>query len=338
MEPYPCSSSRTIQENYYELSSSLSFIIGLLGNLIALAILWNNRLNIKKSKKSVFYLLVTGLTIVNLTGKVMVSPVVLGAYSKNQTLVQLAGTDTLCQFFAFCMTFFGLAPTIILLALALDCWLALARPFTYHKHITNKVGFLVPLVSCIFSLAFCSLPFVGIGEFVQYCPGTWCFIQMTTKNSNNLTYSVLYGTAMGLLVIAIVIFKLDIMRRRYSMYRKQNIRNVIGTKVEHKPMNVKQAGMGELDHLLLLALMTVLFMICSLPLTGRVYVRVFSDEANDYYDLIILRLLCVNSIVNPWVFIIFRTSTFHMQVNRLCSKLNTKNQTNPQLPEELPKL
>lgn len=277
MELYPCSSSRTIQGNYYGLPSALQFVIGLLGNVIALTILWKNRLNIKKNKKGVFYLLVTGLTIVNFTGKVMVCPVVLGAYAKNQTLVQLAGSHTLCQYFAFCMTFFGLAPTLILLAMAVDCWLALARPFMYHKRITNKVGFLVPLMSCIFSLGFCSLPLFGIGNFVQYCPGTWCFIQMTVKGTepNYLAYSVLYGTVMGLLVLAIVIFNVDIMRRLYKMHRRQTIRNAIGTKVGQKPVNVKQSGMEELDHLLLLAVMTVLFVVCSLPLTvSTVYTQV----------------------------------------------------------------
>ncbi|XP_069807381.1 prostaglandin D2 receptor-like [Dendropsophus ebraccatus] len=324
MELYPCSSSRSILGNYNGLPSSVLFAIGFLGNIIALAILWKNKLSIQKKKKSVFYLLVTGLTIVNLTGKVMVCPVVLGAYSKNQTLVQLAGGQTLCQYFAFCMTFFGLAPTIILLAMALDCWIALARPFFYHRHITNKVGVLVPLLSCIFSLGFCSLPLFGFGNFIQYCPGTWCFIQMTVKNARPslLAYSVLYGTVMGLLVIAIVIFYLDIMRRLYKMHKR------------HTPVNVKQAGMEELDHLVLMAVMTLLFVVCSLPLTGRVYMGVFSDEVNEYYDLIVLRLLSSNSIVDPWVFIIFRTSKFHMQMNRLCGRPNPKNQTQPGLLEE----
>ncbi|XP_075139520.1 prostaglandin D2 receptor-like [Leptodactylus fuscus] len=340
MELYPCSSRKTIQENYYGLPSSLLFTIGVLGNVIALIILWNNKQNIKKKKKSIFYLLVTGLTIVNLLGKLMVCPVVLGAYSKNQTLVQLSGSNSLCQYFAFCMTFFGLAQTLILLAMVLDCWLALAQPFIYHSYITNKVGILVPLKSCIFSLGFCSLPLFGIGNFVQYCPGTWCFIQMTVKNSepSHLFYSVLYGTVMGLLIIAIVIFNVDIMRRLYKMHRRQPNRNAIGNKVGLKPMNVKQAGMEELDHLILFAIMTVLFVVCSLPLTGRVYVGLFTVEANEYYDLIVLRLFSSNSIVSPWVFIIFRTSKFHMHMNRLCCQANMKKQPKPQLVEERPQI
>ncbi|XP_071970282.1 prostaglandin D2 receptor-like isoform X2 [Engystomops pustulosus] len=263
------SSRNTLQDKYYGLPSTLLFAVGVLGNIIALAILWKNKLNRKENKKSVFYYLATGLTIVNLTGKIMVCPVVLDAYLKNRTLVQINGSHSLCHYFGFGMICFGLAQTLILLGMALDCWLAIARPFIYRKHITKKVGFLVPVTSCIFSLGFCSMPFFGIGKFVQYCPGTWCFIDMKSSEPRHLAYSVMYGTFMGVLVITTVLLNVDIMRCLYKLHRRQSRRKVIGTKAGHDPINGKQAGMEELDHLVLLAVMTVVFVVCSLPLTDK---------------------------------------------------------------------
>nr|DBA14484.1 TPA: hypothetical protein GDO54_005445 [Pyxicephalus adspersus] len=273
MELYPCSSRRDIQGDHSLVPSSVLFAAGLLGNIIAFIILWQHKLNVKSKKTSVFYMMVTGLTIINLTGKIVVCPVVIAAYSKNETLFQLTENQNLCHFFAFCMTFFGLAPTLILLAMAVDCWLALAYPFTYLRCITNKVGLVVPLVSCVFSLGFCSLPFFGIGRFVQYCPGTWCFIEMTVRDSasKDLIYSMLYGTIMGVLVMAIIFFNGAIMRKLYNMYRNNSMRTVVGFKVGNKGMNGGQAQMKELDHLILLAVMTVIFAICSLPLTVSMY-------------------------------------------------------------------
>ncbi|PIO16686.1 hypothetical protein AB205_0046510 [Aquarana catesbeiana] len=57
---------------------------------------------------------------------------------------------------------------------------------------------------------------------------------------------------------------------------------------------------------------------------ARVYVGLFTDQHNEYYDLIVLRLLSMNSVVDPWVFIICRTSNFYYHLSVLCNKLRTK--------------
>ncbi|XP_069807380.1 prostaglandin D2 receptor-like [Dendropsophus ebraccatus] len=333
MELYPCSNNRAIQGDYSVLPSSLLFSAGLLGNIIAIYILWQHKLRSRK-KTSVFYILVTGLTVTNLMGKCLVSPMVSAAYSKNQTLVEMAADRTLCNVFSFFMIFFGLAPMLILLAMALDCWIALANPFFYHMHITKRFALLVPVVVYIFSGVFCSMPFFGFGKFVQYCPGTWCFLQMTVDESEPkvLAYSLLYGTVMGILVVAIITCNVGTMRRLYQMYQVQNQRNSIkfGAKVEF----VQQSGMEAMDHLILLAVMTILFSICSLPLTFRVYIGAFTKEKNEYADLIVLRFLSINSIVDPWVFIICRTSKFHTHVHSLCSRLHSTSNTQSELLEE----
>ncbi|KAM3918343.1 prostaglandin D2 receptor [Leptodactylus fuscus] len=336
MELYPCSNSRAIQGDYSVIPSSLLFSAGLLGNIIAIFILWQHKLQSKKST-SVFYILVTGLTITNLMGKCLVSPMVSAAYSKNQTLVEMVENRTLCNVFSFLMIFFGLAPMLILLAMALDCWIALANPFFYHMHITKRFAMLVPVIVYIFSAIFCSLPFFGIGKFEQYCPGTWCFIQMTVEGSEPkvLAYSLLYGTLMGVLVVTIIICNVGTMRLLYQMYQIQNQRNFI--KIGPKEEFVKQPGMETLDHLILLAVMTILFSVCSLPLTFRVYIGAFTGGKNEYADLIVLRFLSMNSIVDPWIFIICRTSRFHTHVHKLCSRIHSTSNNPSQLLDESPK-
>ncbi|XP_068108411.1 prostaglandin D2 receptor isoform X3 [Hyperolius riggenbachi] len=336
MEFYPCSNSQAIQGNYSVLPSILLFSSGVIGNIIAIFILWQHKLRVK-NKTSVFYILVTGLTITNLMGKCLVSPMVLAAYSKNQTLVEMGSNHNLCDIFSFFMIFFGLAPMLILLAMALDCWIALAHPFFYHNYITKRVGLLVPLAVYVFSVGLCSLPFLGFGKFEQYCPGTWCFIQMSAEDSRPevLAYSVLYGTVMGIFVLAIIVCNVAIMKRLYRMYQIQSQRNVVSTKTAPpKGEYVKQEGMEEMDHLILLAVMTVIFAVCSLPLTVRVYIGAFTTETNEYADLIVLRFLSMNSIVDPWIFIICRTSRFHTHVHNLCSKIHSTANVQSQLLDE----
>ncbi|KAM4664073.1 prostaglandin D2 receptor [Discoglossus pictus] len=333
MELYPCTNNRFIQINHSVLPSCLLFGAGLLGNLIALFILWQHKLNQRKSKTSIFYILVTGLTITNLMGKCVVSPMVIVAYAKNQTLVELADNRSLCHIFGFFMTFFGLAPMLILLSMALDCWIALGYPFFYREHIKKKVGLLVPLGVYIFSLIFSSMPFLGFGRYEQYCPGTWCFIQMTVQESDPsiVAFSVLYGTVMGLLVLAIISCNIAIMKNLYQMYQTQNQKSITPTNLIPKQDCGKPAGMEELDHLILLAVMTIIFAICSLPLTIRVYYGAISEEKDEYADLTVLRFLSMNSIVDPWVFIICRTSKFHTHIHSLCGRFHNKKTVQTQL-------
>lgn len=59
----------------------------------------------------------------------------------------------------------------------------------------------------------------------------------------------------------------------------------------------------------------------------RAYVGAFAADFNEDADLSALRFLSVNSIVDPWVFIIFRTSVFRLFVRRLCRRLGSRRAT-----------
>ncbi|NXF59332.1 PD2R protein, partial [Ciccaba nigrolineata] len=253
-------------------------------------------------------------------GKCLLSPIVLAAYAYNRSLSELGpGGRTegepgvLCQLFAFLMAFFGLAPTLLLLAMALECWLSLGHPYFYRRHLTRRLGATLGPAAAGLCALFCALPLLGFGVPMQYCPGTWCFIRMAGGGPRQLGFPVLYASLMGLLVLAIGACNVSSMRHLYSRPRRQPRRG---------PPAAAAPRMEELDHLILLGLMTVLFTICSLPLIIRAYMGAFAADFNENADLSALRFLSVNSIVDPWVFIIFRTSVFRMFVRRVCRRLN----------------
>nr|XP_025037111.1 prostaglandin D2 receptor [Pelodiscus sinensis] len=116
------------------------------------------------------------------------------------------------------------------------------------------------------------------------------------------------------------------MRSLYRMARRPHRRSCASACPADAPPR-----MEELDHLVLLALMTVLFAVCSLPLVVRAYVGAFAADFNENADLTALRFLSVNSIVDPWIFIIFRTSGFRKVLHRVCRRLNSKKAAPPQL-------
>ncbi|XP_004638806.1 prostaglandin D2 receptor [Octodon degus] len=325
---YPCNSTVSVQSGNSATVGGVLFSAGLLGNLLALGLLARSGLGScrPRPQPSVFYVLVCGLTVTDLLGKCLVSPVVLAAYAQNRSLRGLvpAQGHSLCQAFAFIMSFFGLASTLQLLAMALECWLSLGHPFFYQRHITLRRGALVAPAVGTFTLAFCALPFAGFGDFVQYCPGTWCFIQMVSGDDSPKVkgYSVLYSSLMALLVLAIVLCNLGAMRSLYTMHQRLRrhtrccgLRDRAGP--GGRPSEAFPHPLEELDHLLLLALMTVLFTMCTLPLVYRAYYGAFKAAREEPEDLLALRFLSVISIIDPWIFIIFRTSVFRMFFHKI---------------------
>nr|XP_014709718.1 prostaglandin D2 receptor isoform X1 [Equus asinus] len=330
---YRCHNTTAVEKGNSATMSGVLFSAGLLGNLLALGLLARSGLGScpPRPPPSVFYVLVSGLTVTDLLGKSLVSPFVLAAYAQNRSLWGLAPASgsSLCQAFAFFMSFFGLASTLQLLAMALDCWLSLGHPFFYRRHITLRRGALVAPAVGAFCLAFCALPFAGFGSFVQYCPGTWCFIQMAheERSLSVLGYSALYAGLMALLVLAIVLCNLSAMRNLYTMHRRLQQRPRPCARDRTEPgAGAREAApqpLEELDHLLLLALMTALFTVCSLPLIYRAYRGAFkpvleeNGTTGEAEDLRALRFLSVISIVDPWIFIIFRTAVFRMFFHKI---------------------
>ncbi|XP_053553594.1 prostaglandin E2 receptor EP2 subtype [Bombina bombina] len=296
--------------------SAVMFSAGVLGNLIALVLLENRRRSIR-GKLSLFHILVTGLVITDLLGTCMISPVVLVSYAKNLTLSAL--DDSVCHYFAFAMTFFSLATMLVLFAMALERGLAIGHPYFYDKYIRKRCGFITFPTIYSFCTFFCLLPSMGVGEYVQYCPGTWCFIDMrghSTSGGHRNVYSTLYATILLILIISVITCNLIVITSLVRMHKRQKSRRVGSLMVNRKERRVSMSE--EIDHLILLALMTIIFVICSVPFT----VQAFSSSSDYKTDLLALRFLSVNSIIDPWVFTILRPSVLRVMRSVLCCQMS----------------
>ncbi|NXU09210.1 PE2R2 protein, partial [Pardalotus punctatus] len=267
-------------------------------------------------------------------GTCSVSPLVLASYHRNRTLTALADGGHICRYFGFAMSFFGLATMLILFTMALERCLALGRPYFYERFLSPRTGLVALPAIYTFSAAFCSLPLVGFGCYVQYRPGTWCFIQMhldpdlldPEAAGLNVTFSLLYATLLLFLILAVLLCNLSVIVNLARMHRRgQRTRRV--TTLE-QPRTASGCGRRmfsmaeEIDHLLLLSIMTITFVICSLPFTIRAYVNKFSrGEDNHQWDLLALRFLSINSIVDPWVFAILRPPVLRLMRSVLCCQV-----------------
>ncbi|KAG9342124.1 hypothetical protein JZ751_017123 [Albula glossodonta] len=284
-----CENTEFINADGNPVVSTLMFIAGVGGNLTALAILGVHQKE-RRTKSSVFCILVTGLAVTDLLGTCFLSPLVFVCYARKASLLGLAGDQRLCKLFAFAMTFFGLASMLILCAMAVERCMAISHPYLYTKFVRRSFAKVTLLLIYLFTCAFCSLPFMGMGRYRQYCPGTWCFIKMEAGDEGAeegrwvLAFSLSYASLMALLIAAVFICNGSVIVSLCRMHRSQLSRrgSVLSAGRKRKMGLWFGQGEEEVDHLVLLASMTVIFVICSLPLTEpgcRVELDLFPQAA-----------------------------------------------------------
>ncbi|XP_066874757.1 prostacyclin receptor [Kogia breviceps] len=291
-----CRNLTYVRDSVGPATSALMFVAGALGNGLALGILGARR----RSRPSAFAVLVTGLAATDLLGTCFLSPAVFAAYARNSSLLGLArGRPALCDAFAFAMTFFGLASTLILFAMAVERCLALSHPYLYAQLDGPRRARLALPAIYAFVTVFCSLPLLGLGQHQQYCPGSWCFIRMRSAELGGRAFSLAYASLVALLVAAIVLCNGSVTLSLCRMYRQQ--RRHHGSLAPGP-----RAGEDEVDHLVLLALMTGIMAVCSLPLTIRGFTQAIAPDSNEMGDLLAFRFNAFNPILDPWVFILFR--------------------------------
>ncbi|NXG46219.1 PE2R2 protein, partial [Psilopogon haemacephalus] len=286
-------------------------------------------------------------------GTCSVSPFVLASYHRNRTLTVLAQGGHICLYFGFAMSFFGLATMLILFAMALERCLALGWPYFYERFLSPRTGLVALPAIYTFSAAFCSLPLVGFGRYVQYCPGTWCFIQMRPgylrRNGTreapplDVTFSLLYATLLLFLILSVLLCNLSVIANLARMHRRgQRTRRLAVLEQPRVPGGCGRRMFSmaeEIDHLLLLSIMTITFVICSLPFTIRAYMNKFSQgEDNHSWDLLALRFLSINSIVDPWVFAILRPPVLRFMRSVLCCQVTPLSQDRRTSPPAKTKL
>ncbi|XP_043536834.1 prostacyclin receptor isoform X2 [Chiloscyllium plagiosum] len=263
-----CESTHQIQVDSQPVVSIMMFSGGVVGNVLALALLGVHRKELR-TKSSVFCILVTGLAITDLMGTCCLSPVVFVAYAQGLSLLGLAGGPGLCHFFSSAMTFFGLASTLLLFAMAAERCLAISHPYLYPQHVGRSRAKLALPAAYTFAGLFSLLPVTGFGQHKQYCPGTWCFLRMESRDSAAVGFSLLYASLIALLVLAVILCNASVIVNLCKMHRSQRSRrgSVLSSQRKGRRRSIFGQREEEIDHLILLVSMTAIFSICSLPLT-----------------------------------------------------------------------
>ncbi|XP_054623085.1 prostaglandin E receptor 4 (subtype EP4) c [Dunckerocampus dactyliophorus] len=303
-------------------TSATMFGVGVLGNLIAIVVLCISK---KEQKETTFYTLVCGMAITDLLGTCFTSPVVIATYVANRW----PGGALLCHFFSFSMLFFGSAGMSILCAMAVERYLAINHAYFYSQHIDRTMARFALLAAYLANIVLCIMPSFGFGRHVRHFPGTWCFLDWRAMDPLGACYSFLYGGVMLLLIAVTVLCNLAVCKSLVGMNQRTGIVRAEvcdqGGSRRRFPRLQSVTSAAEIQMFWLLVFMTIVFLVCSIPLVVRIFVNQLYDPAYisaggnpDYRsDLLAIRFASFNPILDPWVYILCRKNLLLKGCGRL---------------------
>ncbi|XP_072130911.1 prostaglandin E receptor 4 (subtype EP4) c [Mobula birostris] len=292
------------------------FAVGVVGNLIAIVVLCVSK---KEQKESTFYTLVCGLAVTDLLGTCCTSPLVIATYLTQQW----PGGQPLCHFFSFSMLFFGSAGMTILCTMSIERYLAINHAFFYSQYIDKGMARIALMGAYLLNLVFCILPFFGLGRNARHFPGTWCFLDWRANSTVCATYTYMYGGFSAFLILVTVLCNLSVCATLISM-RKKSVGTATGSSRGRRFPNLA-ASAAEMQMFWLLVFMTIVFLVCSIPLVIRIFInqlygpaQILAGEQLDYRgDLLAIRFASFNPILDPWVYILCRKKLLTLGCERL---------------------
>ncbi|KAG7257458.1 hypothetical protein CRUP_031352 [Coryphaenoides rupestris] len=304
------------------VTSATMFAVGVLGNVIAIVVLCTSK---KEQKETIFYTLVCGMAITDLLGTCFTSPVVIATYVASRW----PGGVLLCDFFSFSMLFFGSAGMSILCAMAVERYLAISHAYFYSQHIDRSMARFALMGVYLANIVLCVMPNFGFGKHVRHFPGTWCFLDWRARDPLGASYSFLYGGVMLLLIAVTVLCNcavcrsLVVMNQRTSTVRAE-AHGHSGSR-RRFPRLPSVTSAAEMQMFWLLILMTIVFLVCSIPFVVRIFVNqlygpayVSAGGRPDYRsDLLAIRFASFNPILDPWVYILCRKNLVVKGCDRL---------------------
>ncbi|XP_062586184.1 prostaglandin E2 receptor EP4 subtype-like [Saccostrea cucullata] len=301
----------------------LLFAFGVGGNVIALVVLL---VTAKTHKWKPFYRYVCGLAITDGGGLLISVPVSLSMYASE---LQRELSPVLCNFQMFWYMFTLMSSAMIVCGMSFDRFFATYYPFHYnkpHKEIrTNIIVVLIWGLSALIS----SLPFFGLGSSRKFYPGTWCFLNFieTTTEVNRIN-AIIYASIGVLIVLATWTFNIAVIV--YFVYKRYKNEST-------------WSGWKDAHVIIFLMTVVILFTSCWFPLMVNIlgHASLALPETAGKTELLFTRLSITNSVVDPWLYIIFRKEIYYAIISglrRLCPKekeFQSDSATNPRAPQSL---
>ncbi|XP_052274130.1 LOW QUALITY PROTEIN: prostaglandin E2 receptor EP2 subtype-like [Dreissena polymorpha] len=278
------------------------FSSGVIGNIIALIVLYTAR---TRMKKSLYYILLSALAWTDLLGQLLVGPIAIIVYANN---LKWVGGQAVCKYHGFFMVSQSLIIPIFVCCLSVERVLAITFPYCHERVLTRRKIYVLIASCLLFVAAFCSLPFLGFGSYAHQFPGSWCFLNFHRESPTDTAFAYTYGFLNVGIISTIIIMNAIVMVTLIQMRRR---------KLNTSPtMKRRMSGSGrsklkieeETQMMWFLGAITIVFTTCWFPLTIHILINQTTGRVNYRADLIGVRLASINQILDPWLYILLRKS------------------------------
>ncbi|XP_058822301.1 prostaglandin E2 receptor EP4 subtype isoform X1 [Topomyia yanbarensis] len=191
----------------------LSYLFGCAGSLIALIYLWQRK-NVRNTKHSLMLKCLLTNDLIGLTG--MFVQMYLQIYLPNQLIKE--NMHNFC-IFRVIWRVFGISSGCVAFVMALERYIALTKPFFYHKHVSDKMIkrsiFLLWAIGAFFTF----LPLFGFGIYYDEREQV-CIRYREATELTDVAYAYLFFAVGIILCIGIVICNLSVRKVLYQSHHK----------------------------------------------------------------------------------------------------------------------
>ena len=244
---------------------------GVLGNMIALVVLYTAR---KDMKSTVFYTLLFALAVTDLIGQLLTGPIAIIVYANN---LQWVGGEPLCKYHAFCMIFFGMITPLFVCLMSFERLLALRFAYFHARVVTRKKARVAILICWISVSLFCSLPFMGFGSYEHQFPGSWCFLNFHKESTTDIAYAYTYAVLNITFILTIILCNSAVVITLLKMRKTRVLNNSPSLERRHGTKPKTKKFEEETQMVWFLCAITLVFSTCYLPLnvSNQIYIILF---------------------------------------------------------------
>ncbi|XP_062921036.1 prostaglandin E2 receptor EP3 subtype [Mobula hypostoma] len=293
----------------------IMMVTGILGNTLALLLAYRSYHKKGNKKKKSFLIIIGALALTDLSGKLLISPVVISVYLANRQWSRVDTSGNLCAYFGACMTMFGLCPLFLANAMAIERTLAIYAPHYYSNHVSTRLTKLVVFSIWFAVVIFALLPVVGVGQYTLQWPGTWCFIDIG-KPAVGINFFASAFTLLGIisLLVTLVCNFATIRglvircRKKVPSSNKQWERIAVETLIQ---LSGIMCVLSVCWSPLLVLMLKMIYIksspeACSVSFLAKSSISNTEQQSNCSSLLTAIRLASLNQILDPWVYLLLR--------------------------------
>ncbi|XP_051977867.1 thromboxane A2 receptor-like isoform X2 [Xyrauchen texanus] len=197
----PFENNHTIAAAYF---SAVFSGLGLSSNLFALVVLAKTFHHTKSRSRSSFLLFLGGLVFTDFMGLLVTGSIVVSFHITHFNWRELDPHCHFCNFMGMSMVFYGLCPLLLGAAMAIERFVGINRPFARTTNMSKSRA--LSTVAMVWVTAGCIslLPLGGLGSYHLQMPGSWCFLNISSKPLD-MTFSLIFSLV-GLLSLVVSFF------------------------------------------------------------------------------------------------------------------------------------